>query len=381
MNDKTWQRTKTPGLLRHRGGRFYGRFSFAGKTKFVALETDVLEIARIRFSEHKTRVESMRRSARATSDGVGKMGDLLKIFREQLKSRSGITDGTRVRYETDVLFVERTWPDFNALRPEQVDRATVEAWKTRCLTVGTGTRPPGSKEASPSKGKSPRAFNGGFAVVRALLDIAVEKGAIPSNKLAIRGLRLRAKETPRKPKLPPKEKLREIFAEIEAGGGIGGWGREAADFCRLLAFTGCRLAEAGALRWGDIDFDRGVIFVRGTKTDASAREVPLTKAARELLTAVRERRQKDEKAGPADPLLRVKEAQKSLNRACKAVGAERLTHHDLRDAFATTCIEAGVDIPTVASWLGHADGGALLMRVYSHHRRAHSVAQATKVNF
>ena len=74
-------------------------------------------------------------------------------------------------------------------------------------------------------------------------------------------------------------------------------------------------------------------------------------------------------------------AQKSLDRACAAVGSPRLTHHDLRDAFATTCIEAGVDIPTVAAWLGHADGGALLMRVYAHHRRAHSVAQMEKVNF
>jgi len=37
----------------------------------------------------------------------------------------------------------------------------------------------------------------------------------------------------------------------------------------------------------------------------------------------------------------------------------RITHHDLRHLFATTCIEAGVDIPTVSRWLGHQDGGAL----------------------
>jgi integrase len=58
-----------------------------------------------------------------------------------------------------------------------------------------------------------------------------------------------------------------------------------------------------------------------------------------------------------------------------------LTHHDLRDAFATLSIEAGVDVPTVAAWLGHADGGALLMKTYAHHRRAHSLAQAAKVTF
>ena len=30
----------------------------------------------------------------------------------------------------------------------------------------------------------------------------------------------------------------------------------------------------------------------------------------------------------------------------------------------TSCIESGVDIPTVSRWLGHRDGGALAMRVY-----------------
>ncbi|MGH7994780.1 MAG: tyrosine-type recombinase/integrase, partial [Opitutaceae bacterium] len=85
-----------------------------------------------------------------------------------------------------------------------------------------------------------------------------------------------------------------------------------------------------------------------------------------------------------DPKSRVvgaTEAIRSLTRACQKVGVGILTHHDLRDAFATTAIEGGVDVPTVAAWLGHADGGALLMRVYAHHRRAHSLAQAAKVSF
>jgi integrase len=66
---------------------------------------------------------------------------------------------------------------------------------------------------------------------------------------------------------------------------------------------------------------------------------------------------------PKGKVLAVSEARKSLARACEKLGVELLTHHDLRDAFATSAIEAGVDIPTVAAWLGHADGGALLMRV------------------
>jgi len=32
--------------------------------------------------------------------------------------------------------------------------------------------------------------------------------------------------------------------------------------------------------------------------------------------------------------------------------------------FAISCIESGVDIPTVSRWPGHKDGGALATKVY-----------------
>ena len=86
---------------------------------------------------------------------------------------------------------------------------------------------------------------------------------------------------------------------------------------------------------------------------------------------------------PSEPLdakvFRVRECQKALDRACKKVGTDRITHHDLRHLFATRCIECGVDIPTVSRWLGHKDGGALAMKTYGHLRREHSIAQAQRV--
>jgi integrase len=80
-------------------------------------------------------------------------------------------------------------------------------------------------------------------------------------------------------------------------------------------------------------------------------------------------------------VLRVAQCQKSLDRTAKKVGADRITHHDLRHLFATRCIESGVDIPTVSRWLGHKDGGALAMKTYGHLRREHSIAQAQRVTF
>jgi integrase len=92
-----------------------------------------------------------------------------------------------------------------------------------------------------------------------------------------------------------------------------------------------------------------------------------------------------DQAASAAPLkgriLQITECPVSLHRACNQLGIARLRHHDLRHLFATRCIESGVDIPTVARWLGHKDGGALAMRVYGHLRNQHSQEMAKKVKF
>jgi integrase len=70
-----------------------------------------------------------------------------------------------------------------------------------------------------------------------------------------------------------------------------------------------------------------------------------------------------------------------MDRSATNIKMTRITHHDLRHLFATRCIDAGVDIPTVSRWLGHRDGGALAMKVYGHLRDQHSNEMAQKVTF
>jgi site-specific recombinase XerD len=56
-----------------------------------------------------------------------------------------------------------------------------------------------------------------------------------------------------------------------------------------------------------------------------------------------------------------------------------MTPHGLRHWFATWAMERGVDVRTVAGWLGHKDNGALLLKTYGHLRTAHSLEQAQKL--
>ena len=84
-------------------------------------------------------------------------------------------------------------------------------------------------------------------------------------------------------------------------------------------------------------------------------------------------------AGDSGAVIPQGECKRSLQTSCELAGLPRLSHHSFRHLFATRCIESGVDLPTVARWLGHQDGGALLSRTYFHLVDEHSRRMAAKV--
>ena len=84
-------------------------------------------------------------------------------------------------------------------------------------------------------------------------------------------------------------------------------------------------------------------------------------------------------AGDSEMVIQQADCERALKTACRLAGLPSLSHHDFRHLFATRCIQSGVDIPTVARWLGHQDGGALLAKTYFHLVDEHSRRMAAKV--
>ncbi len=82
-----------------------------------------------------------------------------------------------------------------------------------------------------------------------------------------------------------------------------------------------------------------------------------------------------------DSVLLVRDAGGFITRACCELEISRFTTHGLRHLFGTVCMEAGVDVRTVAKWMGHKDNGALLLKIYALVRGDHETAMAKKVIF
>src|SRR5580692_1570114 len=190
----------------------------------------------------------------------------------------------------------------------------------------------------------------------------------------------RPKVTFTKAPIPSRQQFVKLVAQIRQSDGRADSQRKSkdgADLVEFLAYSGARIGEARAAAWGDVKFQGNMIWIHGTKSEQSDRLIPMPTALRDFLL-----RLKNESAEPPQgKIFKTDSAKKCLATACEKLEFTKFTHHDFRHFFATTCIESGVDIPTVSRWLGHSDGGALAMKRYGHLRQEHSVAMSKRVSF
>jgi integrase len=357
---KTWERTRLQNLIRHKSGGYYARAFAGGKEVWKSLKTSHFSVAQAKLAEflkdHRQRISN------GNGEVSAKMtfGEAAAIHLCNLDDNLSIKPRTRDYWREVLVALVKSWPGLNETEVRKITQADCKKWASAY-----------AKTASPTR------YNNTVAVLRHILNVAVEAGVVYSNAVAaVKRAAVRGKQI----SLPTIDKFNALIAEMRAGHSRDS--ANCADLASGLAYTGCRIGEAREIVWRDLDFDAGEIVVRGDADTGTKnwelRRVPLIPDARALFERMRIER-------PSDPLetkvFRVGECQKSLDRAAKIVGMVRITHHDLRHLFATRCIESGVDVPTVSRWLGHKDGGALLMKTYGHLRREHSIAQAQKVNF
>ncbi|MBO0453788.1 MULTISPECIES: tyrosine-type recombinase/integrase [Enterococcus] len=142
----------------------------------------------------------------------------------------------------------------------------------------------------------------------------------------------------------------------------------------LALHSGMRVGEIAALKWSDIDFDSNLIYVNHTyqristvearnktqliladsKTEASVRMIPISRTLKKLL--VNHRKQStgnfvfSTNGQPCEPRLLTYH----FHQIRKKAKLPQIHFHQLRHTFATRCLEANKDIPSVSALLGHA---------------------------
>jgi len=357
---KTWERTRLQNLIRHKSGRYYARAFAGGKEVWKSLKTSHFSVAEAKLTEFLKEHRQRRGNGNGEVSAKMTFAEAAAVHLRNLDDNLSIKPRTRDYWRECLAALQKSWRGLNETEVRKITQADCKKWASTFAKAGSATR-----------------YNNTVALLRHVLNVAVECGVVYSNAAAaVKRAPVRGKEIT----LPTVEKFNALISEMRAGHSRDSI--NCADFAAGLAFTGCRVGEAREIAWRDVDFEAGEVVVRGDADTGTKnwglRRVPLIPDARTLFQRMRSERLGDSLDAK---VFRVGECQKALDRACKKVGTDRITHHDLRHLFATRCIESGVDIPTVSRWLGHKDGGALAMKTYGHLRREHSVAQAQRVTF
>ena len=196
-----------------------------------------------------------------------------------------------------------------------------------------------------------------FAGLRIVFSQAAQWGFIEDNPLR-RVRNLKVSKTPRVRYLSPDEasRLQDALGRCP-------------DYLRVAVVvslnTGLRNGELFAMEWRDVDFDRGILTVRGevTKTGRS-RHVPMNATVQDALQAWKEQ-------GPGEGLVfpgrfgqRRPNATQRWLQLLEDAGITGFRWHDMRHDFASKLVMAGVDLNTVRELLGHSDIGMTLR--YAH---------------
>ena len=359
--NKTWTATRFKNLYRHKSGTYYARLQIDDKKTWRSLSTKLLSIAR---QELEELLDNEEKRSELHDDGKDWkcVSDVMREKETQIQNDASTKEGTKKYWREIHAALRRSWPELESIPISKVKPAQCEKWAGRY--VG---------EVSPTR------YNNTLSALKNIFALAVERGIRRTNP-AGHLKRVPPRQKDLTTKLPNRETFNTWVAAIRKS--PNRWAQDCGDLVEFLAYTGLRIGEARCVEWRHCDRQRGEVLVVGDPVEGTKnrkiRRVPIISDLEDLLSRIEARIGKQPQEAN---VIRVSVAKTAMNSAADKVGMEHITHHDLRHLFATTCIESGVDIPTVAKWLGHRDGGALAMKVYGHLRNEHSLAAAKKVSF
>lgn len=154
----------------------------------------------------------------------------------------------------------------------------------------------------------------------------------------------------------------------------------------ICIFTGLRIGELCALKWGDISLDEQVISVNKTmqriqcngnnthktkilistpKSNCSIRKIPIPHELFELLINERKSDNAFLLSGVHDSFIEPRTMQNRFKLVLKECCIKNANFHSLRHTFATRCIELGFDVKSLSEILGHASVNITMNR-YVH---------------
>lgn len=204
--------------------------------------------------------------------------------------------------------------------------------------------------------RAPATVNRKLAALRSFFQWAITTGRRADSPAAtVKDVR----QEPRRPRWFLKRDLDRLLRELEAAAKPSTKVRDRA-IVLTLRHTGLRVSELVGLRLRDVTLSERKGSLRVLGKGAKERTIPLNQTVRSSLTAyLAARRERPDAAhyselflGQRGPLNR-QEVEKLIEKYAQRAGLEAFSPHSLRHSFAKSLLDAGEDLVTVQSLLGH----------------------------
>jgi integrase len=319
-----------PCLYRYKGGTYYALVKHGGKQIRQSLETTDPALARRKLAKFKSDLEK-------TDPGLARrdLAAHCKIYEQTLRG----AESTLVIARLSIRRLVTEWPKGSPTEIRKIKPNDIKIWMAQYSHLSASTT------------------NHMITEARRFFASAVEDGVIatsPMEKVKYQKLKKSVKL------IPTPEQFEAIVANLRSQLENGHGAEDTADTVELAGRLGLGQAELAAICRQHIDLAAGVIKVFRRKTK-SAFQIPLYPLARTII----ERRLANMPDSPDARLLPHYQFRKGLQGACKRLNFPNFIPRSLRSFFCTQALRAGVDAPTVGSWQGHRDGGALVLKTYA----------------
>lgn len=169
----------------------------------------------------------------------------------------------------------------------------------------------------------------------------------------------------------PADRRRTRFLSLEEVQRLGaaldaleaeGASPKAVAIMRLWALTGCRRDEIAALKWSEVDFERGCLRLEDSKTGRSVR--PLALAAIVLLERWPREPGADYVFPSEDGRTFYQGTKRFWSKVIARAGLPGVTPHTLRHTLGSTAVSTGETLAMTGALLGHATPQAT--SIYAH---------------
>jgi integrase len=350
-----WQNTRHTNLIRYKpSGTLFARFKVKGKLVRRSLKTTAITVAMLRLTDLEREERQRAESQSAVASGKMTFGDALAVYRKRLDGDVSLKPRSKEYREERIAALLKSWPTLEKTCVSKVSKGDCLNWAADYQKTVSATN-----------------FNNTVGSLKLVLDVAMEAGARYDNPAKFIK---RARIVITEPELPSQEDFHKVLGLVKHKG--------VADLIRFVAYSGMRISEAAKVTWHDVHFDKEQIAVRGDELTGTknweVRRAPMIPDMKILLERLRDENP-DRK--PTDRVMRAKEFIGSVKTACGKLGIPTFNHHAMRHLFITRCMELGINPRVIAEWVGHKDGGALILKRYSHVRPAHAAEMAKKVTF